>query len=155
IQKLALLCSFWIISIFVSVVTLHPIILAFVKPPKHLATHHEKGIFSRAYDVFEGFLVWLSTGPRRMGMAIGLVALLVFGWYFSEKVKVGDTTPGAALLYPSHPYNVAFKKVNENFIGASQLVVIAEGKKPEALKDAKTLNDLDLFSRYMKQADTT
>ncbi|HYC23202.1 MAG TPA: MMPL family transporter, partial [Candidatus Bathyarchaeia archaeon] len=155
IQKLALLCSFWIISIFVSVVTLHPIILSFVKPPRHLATHHERGFFSRAYDQFERFLIWLSTGPRRVGMALGLAGLLVFGWYFSQKVKIGDTTPGAALLYPSHPYNVAFKKVNDNFIGASQLVVIAEGKKPEALKDAKTLNQLDLFSRFMKQADTT
>jgi hypothetical protein len=155
IQKLAILCSFWIISIFVSVVTLHPIILSFVSPPRHLATHHERGIFSRLYDQFERFLVWLSTGRRRYGMALGLVALLVFGWYFSQKVKAGDTTPGAALLYPDHPYNVAFKKVNDNFIGASQLVVIAEGKKPEALKDAKTLNQLDLFSRYMKQSDTT
>ena len=34
IQKLAILCSFWIISIFVSVVTLHPIILSFTPPPE-------------------------------------------------------------------------------------------------------------------------
>src|SRR5207249_1143034 len=33
IQKLAILCSFWIISIFISVVTLHPIILSFTPPP--------------------------------------------------------------------------------------------------------------------------
>jgi predicted RND superfamily exporter protein len=34
-------------------------------------------------------------------------------------------------------------------------VVIAEGKKPEALKDARALNSLDLFGRYMKQTDET
>jgi predicted RND superfamily exporter protein len=155
IQKLAILCSFWIVSIFISVVTLHPIILAYVSPPKHLATHHEKGIFARGYDHFERFLVWLSTGRRRVGMAICLVFLLLFGFYFAHKVKAGDATPGAALLYPDHPHNVAFRKVNEYFIGASQLVVIAEGKKPEALKDAKTLNQLDLFARFMKQNDET
>src|SRR5262249_3402369 len=33
IQKLAILCSFWIVSIFVSVVTLHPIILWLTAPP--------------------------------------------------------------------------------------------------------------------------
>src|SRR5437899_5286282 len=33
IQKLAILCSFWIISIFISVGTLHPIILSFTPPP--------------------------------------------------------------------------------------------------------------------------
>ncbi len=155
IQKLAVLCSFWIVSIFVSVVTLHPVILAFVKPPKHLATHSKKGIFSKGYDQFERFLIWLSTGNRRIGMAFALVGMLLFGFYFQQKVKAGDTTPGAALLYPDHPHNVAFRKVNENFIGASQLVLIAEGKKPEALKDARTLNQLDLFARFMKQSDET
>jgi len=60
-------------------------------------------------------------------MAVSLVTLLVFGLYFQHLLKVGDTTPGAALLYPNHPYNVAFGKVNEKFLGASQLVIIAEG----------------------------
>lgn len=155
IQKLALLCSFWIISIFVSVVTLHPIILDLVKPPKHLATHHEPGVFSRLYDRFEQFLIWLSTGRRRVWMSLSLVVLLLFGFYFQSKVQAGDMTPFDALLYEDHPANVAFRKVNDNFVGASQLVVIAEGKKPEALKDANTLNQLDLFSRFMKQTDET
>src|SRR5262249_22864802 len=117
-------------------------------------------------------------------------------------------TPGAALLYPDHPYNVAFSKVNDKFLGASQLVIIAEGnsyctvdgaerlcipedeeeahrggavgfarrtlpvavlrplglaapasvcggaactQKEGAIKDAATLNDLDLFARYMAE----
>ena len=38
IQKLSILCSFWIISIFVSVVTLHPIILAYTPPPREFAS---------------------------------------------------------------------------------------------------------------------
>lgn len=155
IQKLAILCTFWILSIFVSVVTLHPIILDLIPAPRYLATHHDKGIFSRLYDRFESLLIWLSTGRRRGWMAASLVAMLAAGMYYSSKVKPGDMTPGEALLYPDHPHNVAFRKVNDNFVGASQLVVIAEGKKPEALKDAKTLNQLDLFSRYMKQSDET
>jgi uncharacterized protein len=155
IQKLAILCSFWIVSIFVSVVTLHPIILAYVKPPKHLATHHEPGLFSKAYDRFEQWMIWLSTGPRRIWVAVSLVLMLAFGFYFAQKVKPGDATPFKALLYDDHPVNIAYDKVNDNFVGASQLVVIAEGKKPEALKDARALNSLDLFGRYMKQTDET
>jgi hypothetical protein len=117
-------------------------------------------------------------------MGVALVSLLAFGLYFQHLLKVGDTTPGAALLYPNHPYNVAFGKVNERFLGASQLVIIAEGNAyctvdgnacegdgcklchPEdagacgkerceqregAIKDADTLNDLDLFARYMAE----
>ena len=33
IQKVAIFASFWVISIFISVVTLHPIILSFIDPP--------------------------------------------------------------------------------------------------------------------------
>jgi predicted RND superfamily exporter protein len=262
IQNLAILCSFWIASIFVSVVTLHPIILTFTPPPEHepsrsgtlerfaswlilaaiayicelygvgwarwtaatvggvaigpaelallvafvgaivevatgtaLPGYAQVGglvswvndligdVCSRAYVWIERGLVWLALGWRRKAMAVALVVTLAVGVYYQQKVRIGDTTPGMALLYPDHPYNVAFKKVNEKFLGASQLIIIAEGKaycsddenkacegpdctqcfpedphcpgtqhcvqRPGALKDAKTLNGLDLFARYM------
>src|SRR5213593_1285689 len=252
IWKLAILCSFWIISIFISVVTLHPIILSFTPPPaeEHVsgrtplerfmswmmvvaiawllslyewipgwpvaamlgltlaglvsdlllgialpgygdvgfalsrATDAFGSLFGRLYLAIENGLIWLATGPRRPAMAVGLVSLLAFGLYFQHLLKVGDTTPGAALLYPKHPYNIAFDKVNKKFLGASQLVIIAEGNAycavngqacagdgckrclPEeegacgsekcvqregAVKSVQTLNDLDLFARYMSE----
>jgi predicted RND superfamily exporter protein len=253
IQKLAILCSFWIISIFVSVVTLHPIILSFMPPPKE--QKDGRGALERfmswmmlaavtwlfyLYDfipawpvatllgiavgcglidglggrvvfgygaigmavsrMIDGFgsscagcylaiersLIWLARGWRRGAMAVVLVVLLAVGLWFQHLLKVGDTTPGAALLYADHPYNVAFGKVNEKFTGASQLVIIAEGKaycteggqacdgkascklctpgdgvacgagekclqREGAIKDADTLNNLDLFGRYMEE----
>src|SRR5437870_10160061 len=195
IQKLAILCSFWIISIFVSVVTLHPIILSFTPPPSEegaaqgilerfmawmilvavswlfylyavipawpveallavavvglavdmlldrrlfgyaavgtamsRATDGFGRFFGALYEAIERGLLWLAGGWRRGAMAACLLSLLAVGLYFQHLLKVGDTTPGAALLYPKHPYNVAFGKVNEKFLGASQLVIIAEGK---------------------------
>jgi predicted RND superfamily exporter protein len=206
IQKLAILCSFWIISIFVSVVTLHPIILAFTPPPREFASgkgalerfmawmmivtvcwlfwlyghwpetafftlpgvgpigplgvffgvvlacafvdaltgtpppvYGQLGtvictatdglgvFFGRLYALIERGLIWLAEGWRRPAVLVALVALLSVGLYFQHKLKVGDATPGGALLYKDHPHNVAFRKVNEKFTGASQLVVIAEG----------------------------
>src|SRR6266404_5223432 len=134
IQKLAILCSFWIISIFISVVTLHPIILSFTPPPaeEHLSgrTPLER-CMSWLMVVAIAWLFWLygyiPGWPVAALLAVTLVALLAFGLYFQHWLKVGDTTPGAALLYPNHPYNIAFGKVNEKFLGASQLVMIAEG----------------------------
>jgi predicted RND superfamily exporter protein len=212
IQKLAILCSFWIISIFVSVVTLHPIILSFTPPPRdfasgkgalerfmawmmvvttcwlfwlyghfpdartwftvpqvgplgpvavgllgtfflivavcalvdaiagvtlpvygHLAgalctaTDNVGVFFGALYSQIEAVLIWLAESWRRPAVLVSLLSLLSVGLYFQHQLKVGDTTPGAALLYPDHPYNLAFHEVNEKFIGASQLVVIAEG----------------------------
>src|SRR5438876_5068402 len=51
IWKLAILCSFWIISIFISVVTLHPIILSFTPPP---AEEHVSG-----RTPLERFMSWM------------------------------------------------------------------------------------------------
>jgi predicted RND superfamily exporter protein len=107
------------------------------------------------YDSLCQGLIWLSRGSLRYAVLLGTVVLLGGGYYYAHKLKVGDTTPGAALLYQSHPYNVAFDKVNEKFVGASQLVIIAEGKEPEAIKRASTLHHLDLFGRYMEQAEGT
>ncbi len=84
-------------------------------------------------------------------MAASLVVMLAIGLYYSRLLKVGDTTPGEALLYPDHPYNVAFRKVNEKFVGASQLVIIAEGKRREALKNAHALEQLERFARHMEK----
>jgi len=254
IQNLAILCSFWIASIFVSVVTLHPIILSFTPPPEHrlergtvlerfagwmilaalalildlygmlpgnvplvltgiaitgALVHLATGIalpiyaqvgdlvtlindlmgrfFAAVYVQIERFLVWISCGWRRGAMAVCLGLLLAVGVYYQQKVRIGDATPGMALLYPDHPYNVAFSKVNEKFLGASQLVIIAEGaafcskddkpcegaeckrcfpevknacaageqcvQRPDALKDADTLDGLDQFARYMAERD--
>src|SRR5262249_33571425 len=74
--------------------------------------------FGRIYLLIERGLIWLSESWRRPVMGVALLALLGVGVYYQSKLKVGDTTPGAALLYPTHPYNVAFTKVNQKFTGA-------------------------------------
>jgi hypothetical protein len=150
-QKLAFVASFWIVSIFLSVVTLHPIILSFVKPPKEeLASSRMSDAF---YNGIARGLMAIAVGNFRWAVVALFAMTMAFGVYFAHHLKTGDTEPGAALLYPDHPYNVAFGKVNAKFLGASQLVIIAEGKRPEAIKEARTLNQLDLFQRHMEQGE--
>ena len=148
-QKLAFVACFWILSIFLSVVTLHPIILSWINPPQQ---EHTSGQLSdRFYNSITRGLIRLGSGNMRWVVVCTFAVVMVFGLHFAHKLKTGDTEPGGALLYPTHPYNVAFHKINEKFVGASNLVIIAEGKKPEAVKDAKVLDQLDLFQRYMEQ----
>ncbi|MBI1814609.1 MAG: MMPL family transporter [Deltaproteobacteria bacterium] len=150
-QKLAFVAAFWILSIFLSVVTLHPIILSFVRPPKHEPKAGQ--LSDRFYNAITRWLIALGSGTWRWAVVATFALMMVIGVYFGHHLKTGDTEPGHALLYKDHPYNVAFSKVNEKFAGASQLVIIAEGKRPEAIKDAHTLNQLDLFQRYMEQGE--
>lgn len=149
-QKLAFVASFWIISIFFSVVTLHPIILSFVKPPDAV---RRENIFDRMAHATSGTLTRFAIGGWRWGIVGLFVGTMVFASYFAHQLKTGDTSPGMALLYPDHPYNVATAKANEYFAGNTQLVIIVEGKRPEAVKNARVLNELDRFQRYMEQGE--
>src|SRR5207253_495278 len=78
------------------------------------------------YRVITELVIAASAGRRRWAVAGLSIALYVLCPIWGWRLKVGDMTPGAALLFPHHPYNVAYAKLNEKFLGASQLVVIAE-----------------------------
>jgi predicted RND superfamily exporter protein len=218
IQKVAIFASFWVVSIFISVVTLHPIILSYINPPPYeahaearrepmgiwLATAilagaivvgfvvdrsnvlrnvvaeipGQTGFFlellgpgilvfllispvicwywlahcERIYVSFTKVVIDASEGYRRwmvIGLTVALYFLLpVWGW----TLKVGDMTPGAALLFPEHPYNIAYNKLNEKFLGGSQLIVIADTMKPDGVKGAGALTAMDELADHMAQA---
>ena len=57
IQKLAILSSFWILSIFVSVVTLHPVLLSLLRPPA--AAGAAPSLFDRAHRGFSARAAFL------------------------------------------------------------------------------------------------
>src|SRR5438094_1480589 len=101
IQKLAILCSFWIISIFISVVTLHPIILSFTPPP---AEEHVSGrtplerLMSWMMVVAIAWLLWLYEwipgwpGAAMLGLTRGVLA---------SDVLLGIAVPGyCAVVVP-------------------------------------------------------
>jgi predicted RND superfamily exporter protein len=200
IQKVSIFASFWIVSIFISVVTLHPILLSYINPPPAPTEHAVRAtrvniwvarlimwavcaiaivlykthvienamlafllttpvlawywlnFGDRAYASWTRWTIWASQGNRRWYVVALALALFIIFPIWGWTLKVGDMTPGAALLFPDHPYNVAYRKLNEKFLGASQLIVIADTKKPDGIKNAKTLGEIEEFSDYMQGA---
>jgi predicted RND superfamily exporter protein len=200
IQKVAIFASFWVISIFISVVTLHPIILSYINPPPEHHTLKQRkepmniwvgtailfaagGIAFAVHRMYEinamlAFLAWspvfawywlayaeriyvnftqlviqASEGFRRYIVIVATVAMYfllpVWGW----TLKVGDMTPGAALLFPEHPYNVAAHLLNEKFLGGSQLIVIADTMRPDGVKGSAALTVMEELQDHMMNAD--
>jgi len=208
IQKVAIFASFWVVSIFISVVTLHPIILRFINPPPQEHAEIQTGplpmsrgalyvalniaivaglsFLGVTYPVpavmggtgsFHGgwFLLWClpavcwfwyyyaekiypaithvvilgSEGWRRWAMVALTIALFIGGASVARNLKVGDMSPGMALLFPDHPYNVGWDKLNDNFLGASQLIVIADTKQPDGIKNNANLQSIEEFANYM------
>lgn len=198
IQKIAIFASFWVVSIFISVVTLHPIILSYINPPADIRHDIEKaeppiaiGIGTLILAVWTAVIVALHyVSDIHVFIAFGIWAP-VFGWYwlaYCEKIypaftqvvieasegwrrhavivltiamycllpiwgmtlKVGNMTPGSALLFPNHPYNIAYDKLNDKFLGASQLIVVVDTLQPNGIKEAGALNTMDEMADYME-----
>jgi predicted RND superfamily exporter protein len=200
IQKVAIFASFWIVSIFISVVTLHPIILSFINPPPPAHVHvgepprvniwiarvivgavivtavelHWHGLVpsailafliaapalgwywltycEQAYVSWTRWVVAASQGGRRWAVLAFTASLFVIFPLWGWTLKVGDMTPGAALLFPNHPYNVAYNKLNEKFLGGSQLIVIADTMKPDGVKGAGALTAMEELADHMMSA---
>ncbi len=150
-QKLAYISSFWIISIYIGVVTLNPILLLWFPAPKDKSFapslqgngKSDAPTRGRAYMVLCRSFIYLTQSWRKWVVFSGMLVIIVTGAYFSNKLKVGDTSAGKAILYNDHEYNIAADKLNEEFAGSSTMVIIAEGKKKEAMKNADSLRLLE------------
>jgi predicted RND superfamily exporter protein len=105
------------------------------------------------YDGVTRAIIAASAGWRRWaGIALTIALFIVcpiYGW----RLKVGDMTPGAALLFPDHPYNVSYAKLNEKFLGANQLVIIADTGKADGMKDVKPLTTMEEFADHMEAVE--
>jgi uncharacterized protein len=142
--------SFWILTIAVSVMTLHPVLLTFLAPP---ARDPRAGMrrADRFYARISQVLVWLSQGHRRYVSVAALLFSLTVGGVLSSQLQVGTVSIGDALMYPQHPYSLAARKVTEKFIGTSQMIVIVEGNIDQALKKEPVLSAIEEFQWHMKQ----
>ncbi|HXG21184.1 MAG TPA: MMPL family transporter, partial [Methylomirabilota bacterium] len=150
IQKLAYVSSFWIFTIFISVVTLHPIILYYIPPPPHDPKAGAR-FSDKLYTTINRAMVKISQGNNRYFVLGSFSVALLIGMVYSRDLKIGDVSIGKALMAPTHDYNVSYDKINEKFVGASQLVILAEGQKEGVIKDPQVLQTLEKFQRFMEQ----
>ena len=76
IQNLAFVASFWILTISVSVITLHPVLLTFLPPP-YRDPRAGTRLSDRFYTRMCRFLVWFSRENRRYISVVLLVFSLI------------------------------------------------------------------------------
>ena len=88
IQNLAFVASFWILTIAVSVITLHPVLLTFIPPPRHDPKAGTR-LSDHFYTSMCRFLVWLSLSARRYLSVAVFVLSLTLGLYLSSQLRVG------------------------------------------------------------------
>ena len=98
-------------------------------------------------------LLYRWSNPGNRWVVVGIILLIIFGggYVTTTRLKVGDAAAGAAILYPDHPYNVAEKKMNTDFVGASRLIVIIKGKEEGAIKNKNSLDTMQKLAVFMQQ----
>jgi predicted RND superfamily exporter protein len=145
-RDLATFGSFWVVAIFFNVIMLHPIMIAYLPPPhetKHYTPTLMNWLLRKSGE--------LATG--RLKHAIVGVVVVAFGfslYYVLFNSTIGESRPGAPVLWPDHEFNVSTGKVNDYFGGADDLMVFVDGDNKSASSDGYVLQNLEGLDRYMK-----
>lgn len=147
-QKLAVMGSFWVISIIATDMILNPIVLSFVPPPRRRLKPGEGWIASmlRAVGRF-------SLGRHRWTV-VGITGVaLVGGFYFAEQLVVGDIHPGTPMLWPDSPYNRDTDAIGDRFGNTEIINVIVEGDEWNVIKNPDVLRKIWFLQREMETLD--
>ena len=149
LQKLAISASFWILAITVSELLLNPIVYHYLKAPDpEVVVNREKGWFRNLiFRCTDGIL---SKGGRvaTMGSWLAITGISIF---FLGELTIGDPTAASPLLWPDSPYNVSHTSIQEKFGGVEPLIVVAEGRDKDAMKDPQVLRTMEKFQRFLER----
>ena len=149
-QHLAIIMSFWMLSIAFSAI-LTPIICSYI-PLKEASEKWSKkrtkmDWFDKASMAASRFCV----GSGRYAVGLVVVGLLIFCGWQATRLKIGDPTPGSPLLWPDHSYNQNQALINRTFdVSSENFMLFYEGNK-ESVYDPVVLSTFRAFSQHMKE----
>lgn len=160
LYKLAVMGTFWVVSIVVSVLVLDPILLSYLPAPKKVQDEAHMNFYQR----FLGYVGRTAFGMGKyVTVGITLLILGVGGWY-SQYLIVGDINPGSPILWPDSVYNKAQGVINANFPGADQMYIVFDAK-PQfkkiatreegvmVVKRTHVLRKFEEFQRHLESLD--
>lgn len=148
-QHLAIIMSFWMLSIAFSAV-LTPIICTYL-PLKKVSSEwvqrrRKADWLDKAGTALTGFCI----GSGRYVLGAGVVVMvIVCGWQMTD-LKIGDPSPGSPLLWPDHVYNRDQALINRDFKASSEnLILFYEGDR-NSVYDPVVLNTFEAFARRLR-----
>ena len=151
ISKLGIYCSFWSLSNVVTVSILVPLLLLTMPVPVRESNDEVKkrSFISRIMNSLGRFLV---SGKSTIPCAILVLVILMGGFFYGDKVTVGENKPGSPLLFEDSNYNQAAKRISEKFAGANQLSIYLEGDEAHVMKRPDVVKTMEAFIEHMKDA---
>jgi len=149
LRNLAIVISWWILAITVAELLLNPIVYYYLRAPDpEVVLARDKGWYKALINrVTDWNLSSLGKGTT-MVFWLGLTAV---GAFLMRGLIVGDPTSASPLVWSDSPYNVSHAHIQDKFGGVEPLIVVAEGKDRDAMKDPKVLRTMENFQRYLER----
>ena len=144
-EKLAVMGSFWVMSIVVSNVLFNPIILAMLPPPKL------KDIKQSAQARMLSRLGRMVQGRAKVPILVVTAIIFIVSFYFARGIVIGDVHPGTPMLWPGSRYNQDTARIGEKFGNTETISVIVEGENKDAVKKPQVLREMEGLQRDLEQ----
>jgi predicted RND superfamily exporter protein len=149
LRKLAIVASWWILAITISEMLLNPIVYYYLRAPDpDIVLAREKGwyrgLINRVTD-------WNLSQGGKIATLVFWMALTLWGGYSMRGLIVGDPTAASPLVFEDSPYNLSHARIQEKFGGVEPLIIVAEGRDRDAMKDPQTLHTMERFQRYLER----
>lgn len=144
-QKLALMGSFWVMSIVVSDIFFNPILLSYLPPPvQEIRMHHR--LLEKWLNAIAGWCL----GRTRWVIAGVTVGVFGIGLLLARNLVIGDVHPGTPMLWPGSSYNQDTVRIGEKFGNTEIMNVIVEGGTHNAIKLPEVLRNMEGLQRKLE-----
>jgi predicted RND superfamily exporter protein len=149
LQKLAIVTSWWILAITVAELLLNPIVYYYLRAPDpDVVLARESGWYK---NLVRRVTDWNISRAGRTVIAAVWTILTVVSLFFASGIQIGDPTSASPLVWKDSPYNVAHARIQEKFGGVEPLIIVAEGKDRDAMKDPQVLRTMEKFQRFLER----
>jgi predicted RND superfamily exporter protein len=156
LRNVAVSCSFWsIITVFIGLL-LTPLLLTYIPISGNFLKQiqkereKEKDRSGLANNFADWLGPWLIAKRGRNTVIIIVFLILIFSYYWSEQLIVGDAEVGSNYLYASSRYNQDSVQINKTHPIINPLFIIVAGDEREAIRDVDVFKDVYNFTEYMK-----
>jgi len=160
VQKIAILCSFWVMAILLIVSGMGPLLCIYMPNPKNLKKYSfswDKGdldkdeALTQTTGWMEGIARACTSRNSAIAIVAGMILIGVLTLPYDARLRIGDTNPGSPILWPDSVYNRDCKIINAKFdnSGTDLLSIIVEGKQNEVVEEPAVMKRIDLYERFI------
>jgi len=147
LQKIAIIGSFWVMSLVICAVVLPAIAIAGVRRThKHAHPINVKPPLRALLRLCST----IATSRARYGVIAIFGTIFVVSAIYSLNLKVGDANPGSPILEADAPYNRDARAINQSFQGSDRMFVVFSGDQVDSIKQPSVLAEMEQFQRFME-----